>query len=84
MSMLGGFSDAKPADADTKALFETAEIQMGLKNLLGFDVTEFTVEAYKTQVVAGLNYTLHGTVNGSTKVEVHAFKALPHAGGESE
>ena len=39
---------------------------------------------FHTLQVAGLNYSLHGTVNGTIKVHVRAFKPLPHTGAPIE
>ena len=35
-------------------------------------------------MVAGLNYSIHGTVNDHMKVHVRAYKPLPHTGDPIE
>ena len=46
---------------------------------LGRSVTSLVVEAFRTQVVAGLNYKVKASVDGAS-VLISAFKPLPHTG----
>jgi len=47
-------------------------------------VGALVVEAFRTQVVAGLNYRVLASVDGEPAVVITAFKPLPHTGAPLE
>lgn len=51
---------------------------------LGKPVASLTVESYRTQVVAGLNYRVLCRTDGGEAVVATAFKPLPHTGAPLE
>jgi hypothetical protein len=51
---------------------------------LGKPVAALVVQAYRTQVVAGLNYRVQAALDGGEAVIVTAFKPLPHTGAPLE
>ena len=52
--LVGGFGAPKPADAETQALFDTADVKATLSGLLGKEVASLEVTSYSTQVVRSL------------------------------
>jgi hypothetical protein len=83
--LVGAFSESKPADAETQALFSTPEALAAVAAKAGHAVTALTVESFATQVVAGLKYRVTATLTGeggaASRVTITAFKPLPHTGG---
>jgi hypothetical protein len=80
-ALVGAFSDAKPCDAETQALFSTPEALAAIAAKAGHAVSACTVDAISTQVVAGLKYRAAATLTGEggeKKVSILAFKPLPH------
>lgn len=55
MSMAGGYSVEKPADAEVQAIFETADVASSVGGVLGSTVSSITVISYQTQVVRALS-----------------------------
>jgi len=51
----------------------------GVSAALGRSVASLTVEAFRTQVVAGLNYKVKAAVDGASVI-ITAYKPLPHTG----
>ena len=75
-TMCGGHSNAKPADARINSLVQPMLPQ--IKKALG-NAANVVVVDYTTQVVAGTNYTVHGTADGR-KFRASIFEPLPHTG----
>eukprot|EP01138_Halocafeteria_seosinensis_P002286 gb/GECG01002340.1/.p1 GENE.gb/GECG01002340.1/~~gb/GECG01002340.1/.p1 ORF type:complete len:104 (+),score=22.56 gb/GECG01002340.1/:1-312(+) len=82
--MVGGFGQAKPADDEVRGHFETDEMKRSVQEKLGKNVDKLEVVEYKTQVVAGTNFRVKARVNDAEHVAIHAFRALPHEGGNVE
>lgn len=76
----GGMGAVKPADPETAALFETDIIKAAVKQSLGVSASHVKLISYRSQVVAGLNYIAHVSINGASDVLVTAFRPLPHTG----
>ena len=62
----------------------TLQILGDISRVYGKAVSSITIDSYKTQVVAGLNYRLKATTDAGESVIVLAFKPLPHTGNPIE
>ena len=85
MAVAGGFSEAREASAEEKAMFETPIVTAQLEEMLKATGTEIAiaslaVQRLATQVVAGCNYRVHAKINGDKDYVFRAFKPLPHTG----
>jgi len=72
MTLCGGFSDDKPITDEIKAILATH--QADIDKAVGGPFKPATV---KTQVVAGTNFLMTGTVHNEA-VRVKIFRPLPH------
>ena len=77
MVMTGAFGNSKPADEEIKQLLAVETVAGAITHTAG--AGSIVPHAYKTQVVAGLNYLVHVTVEGVSWT-VKVFKPLPHTG----
>ena len=76
--MLGGHSNAKPADDDAKGVADS--VREHVQQQLGRNFGTFEVQSYTTQVVAGLNYNLKVLVDNEECLHLKVYKPLPHTG----
>ena len=75
----GGFSEERMIDEAALHVFNAHRAQIEQK----LQATNFEPETYSEQVVAGMNYLFHGTVNGK-KFKVKIFVPLHHLNAQSE
>ena len=80
--LCGGYTNGKPADDDCREILN--EIKPKVEAQMNTTYTTFEALSYKTQVVAGINYTIEVNVGDSKKVFVKVFKPLPCNGTELE
>ena len=72
---LGGFSEAKAADKNVKALAN--EMKLKVEKALGLTFSEFDAIKYKTQVVNGTNYKIKVQVGNRKFVHIKIYVPLP-------
>ena len=76
-SMLGGYGEEISADLEIQQLADS--IRLDVETQLGTTFSKYNVVSYRTQVVAGTNYSITIEVD-SGLIHVNAYKALPFAG----
>jgi len=82
MMMCGGFSGAKEPTDDIHQL--VSDVKNSVQNKTGKTYTTFTAVNYKSQVVAGTNYTVKVQVGDNDYIHIKVFKPLPCYGTELE
>ncbi|XP_013391799.1 stefin-C-like [Lingula anatina] len=77
MSVPGGASEVKDADADIQKIVDGVKAE--LEGKVGKNFTECKAISYRSQVVAGTNYFVKVQV-GDEYIHVRIFVPLPHTG----
>ncbi|OWA50730.1 hypothetical protein BV898_15237 [Hypsibius exemplaris] len=72
--LVGGNSHAKEANSDAQAIADA--VRGDVEKHLGGGVKEFVVEQFKTQVVAGINYSLKVRIDLGKYIHIKVFKGL--------
>ena len=80
--MCGGFGGAREADDDVKAI--ALEMKAQTEQKLGTTFSTFEAVQYKSQVVAGTNFSIKVKVGPDQYVHIKVFRKLPCNGGEKE
>ena len=80
--MCGGFTGARDADDEVKAMAK--ELKAQTEEKLGATYSEFEAVSFKTQVVAGTNYLIKVKVGPEEYVHIKVWKKLPCHGGAKE
>jgi len=75
--MCGGHSSAKVADADIQELVD--QVRENVQNQLGRTFTTYEAVSYRSQVVAGTNFTVKVKTD-TDYVHVRIFRPLPGRG----
>ena len=73
--MCGGFTQARDADEEVKAMAN--ELKAQTEGKLGATFSEFEAVSFKTQVVAGTNYKIKVQVGNRKYVHIKVFVPLP-------
>lgn len=74
--MCGGFGEAKPVNDEVRQIVNDLKDQIAAA--LNTTVDSIEAQHFKTQVVAGLNYSIRAIVNGSDVATVKIHRPLPH------
>lgn len=80
--MCGGFSGNKNADESVQNIVNS--VKSTVENRLNKNFNTFTAISYKSQIVAGTNYTVKVNVGGEEYIHVKIFVPLPCYGGANE
>lgn len=73
--MCGGFGGAKMANEDVQVIAAAVKDQAETRLNSKFDM--FVAHSYKTQVVAGTNYSIKVQVGETQYIHIKVFKPLP-------
>ena len=76
----GGFSEAKSADKNVKAIAN--EVRLKVEKALGLNFSEFDAIQYKTQIVNGTNYKIKIQVANRKYIHIKVFVPLPGKKGK--
>eukprot|EP00830_Metopus_es_P015584 TRINITY_DN4531_c0_g1_i1.p1 TRINITY_DN4531_c0_g1~~TRINITY_DN4531_c0_g1_i1.p1 ORF type:complete len:107 (+),score=17.68 TRINITY_DN4531_c0_g1_i1:72-392(+) len=79
LKMPGGFSSEKPMVPEVQAMALSLKTQIEAK--IGQYFSVFTPLTYRTQVVAGTNYSIRISVNGGKTITAIVYQTLPCLGG---
>jgi len=71
---VGGASEAKQATEEVQALADA--VRGDVEKHVGGSVKEYVVEQFKTQVVAGTNYTMKVRIDKDKYIHLKVFKPL--------
>lgn len=80
--MCGGFTQNKPMDDEVKAIAN--EMKPKVETAMNKTFGVYEPVCYKTQVVAGVNYSIKVKVDGGKYLHMKIFKPLPCNGTELE
>jgi len=83
--MVGGYSEIKPADEGVKDILQKIKADVESSQSTSFDI--FECEGYKSQVVAGTNYTIKVRISQEEEkshLHIQVFSPLPHTGQPCE
>ncbi len=78
--MPGGFTEEREMTEDVKAMAIGLKAQIEAK--MNATYTTFEPQTFRSQVVAGTNYTIKIKVDGDKVIEAKVFKPLPCNGTE--
>lgn len=80
--MCGGFTENKNADESIQNIVNS--VKSIVEERLNKNFNHFTAVSYRSQVVAGTNYTVKVNVGGNEYIHVKIFVPLPCYGGANE